>query len=164
MSNLPILRESADEVRIFDPVTGAEIDLAEAPDEQLAELRDLIRDAEEEQRLAKQAIDAEVIARMDRAAKWTLRAGGFEMTAPSPALKNEVVDAAALHAALMVFVDDGLLSVEAVDAAVQQVLTFKPRKAGIDALRKRGGRIAEVIAEHEQQVQPSRRVTLKRAA
>lgn len=162
--SLPILRESADEVRLFDPASGEELDLGLVSDATLANLRDMIRDAEEEQRLAKHKIDAEVLSRMDRQARWTLRVEGYELTAPSPAPKTEYPDAAALHAALMDFVDSGDLTVEAVDAAVEQVLTYKPRKAGIEALRKRGGRIAEVIAAHEQQVEPARRVTIKRAA
>lgn len=161
--SLPILRETADHVRLFDPATGEELDLSLCSDATLANLRDMIRDAEDEQRQAKRQIDAEVLARMDRNAKWTIKTeGGLELTAPSPASKSEY-DAGALHAALMAFVDDGLLSVEAVDAAVEQVLTYKPRVRGIEALRKRGGAIADVIAEHETQVEPTRRVTVKRA-
>jgi len=160
---LPILRENADFVRLFDPQTGAELDLSLCSDATLANLRDMIRDAEDEQRQAKRQIDGEVLARMDRNASWTLKVPGFELSAPSPAEKSEF-DAPALHADLMAFVDDGLLSVEAVDAAVEQVLTYKPRVRGIEALRKRGGAIAEVIAKHEQKIEPTRRVTIKRSA
>lgn len=162
--SLPILREHADEVRIFDPRSGEEIVLADADSETLAFLRDAIRAAEEDQRLAKQQIDAEVIGRMDFHRKWTMHAGEYTMTAPSSDPVVEIPDPAALHSELMAFVDAGEVSIEAIDAAVEQVITFKARKRGLDALRKGGGEIAEVIAKHEKQVMPPRRVTVKKAA
>lgn len=161
--SLPILREHADTVRLFDPATGDELDLSLCSDATLANLRDMIRDAEEEQRIAKHQIDGEVLARMDREGVYTIRVEGFEITAPSPAQRSEF-DGAALHAALMAFVDTGELTVGAVDRAVEQVLTFKPKKAGIEALRKLGGEIADTIATHEAKTDPVRRVTVKRAA
>lgn len=160
--SLPILRESADEVRLFDPASGAEISLPDAPTRTLAELRDLIRTAEEDQRLAKQAIDAELLARMDRSAKWTLREEGYLLSAPSPS-PTEAFDGHALRAGLEDAADRGLISTDAVDAAVEMIVDYKPRVAGINALRKLGGEIADIIGRHATTSERSRRVTVKRA-
>lgn len=163
MSGLPILRETADDVRLFDPASGEELDLASCSDETLAGLRDLIRDAEEEQRIAKRKIDAAILHRMDFQRKWTLHAAGWTLTAPSPEQVLEIDDAAALHADLMGLVDAGMLAVDAVNDAVEQVVTFKPRKRGLAALRRGGGEAAEIVAAHEVRVDPVRRVSVKRA-
>lgn len=160
--SLPILRESADEVRLFDPASGAEISLPDAPTATLAELRDIIRRTEEDQRLAKQAIDAELLARMDRGAKWTLREGGFVLSAPSPSPVEEF-DGHALRADLEDAAERGLISTEAVDAAVEMIVDYKPRAAGISALRKLGGEIADIISRHATTSERQRRVKVKAA-
>jgi hypothetical protein len=159
--SLPILRESADEVRVFDPGTGEEIIIADAPTETLAELRELIRSAEEDQRMAKQALDAELLARMDRAAKWTMNEGGYKLTAPSPT-PVETFDAHALRADLEAASEQGLIDQGAVDAAVEVVVDYKPRLAGINALRKLGGDLADIVARHASLAERTRRVTVKR--
>ena len=162
-ANLPILRENADLVRLFDPATGEEIDLSLCSDATLANLRDMIRDAEDEQRLAKRQIDGAILDRMDHRKKWTLHADGYTLTASSPEPVVEIPDAAALHGELMELVDTGELAVEAVNDAVEQVVTYKPRKRGLQAIKKGGGLAAEIIERHEARVPPTRRVSVKRA-
>lgn len=154
---LPILRETADSVRIFEPGTGAEIDLQAAPLEQLADWRHAMRSYEEDAKLAKQAVDREIVARMDRAALWTQREGRYVVTAPSPAPAVEY-DADALRDAL---IEHGL-DQDAVDRAVVPVVTFKVSKRGLDALRKLPG-LADVIDEHATEIEKPRRVSVKTA-
>jgi hypothetical protein len=160
---LPVLRESADRVRLFSPSTGEEVIPADAATNTLAEVRDAIRTVEEDLRLAKQTIDAELIGRMDSAAKWSVSVGGFKLSAPSPAPSVEY-DAQALRGRLEELVADGLLSMQAVDAAVEVVTTFKVRAAGVNALRKLGGLVAEAVQDCSQTVDKPRRVTVSRAA
>jgi len=163
MSGLPVLRETADTVRLFLPSTGEELQLASAPTDQLAEMRAYIRDLEEDLRLAKQALDAEVIARFDREAVWSWRGNGYTLKAPSPMPQIEF-DAEQLRGRLEELVAEGLLSMAAVDAAVEVVTSFKPRVAGINALRKLGGAVAEAVAECSTEVDRPRRVSLGRVA
>lgn len=161
MSALPILRETADTVRLFDPADGSELILADTDTATLAELRDLIRETEEDQRLAKQALDAELISRMDRAATWTLNEGGFKITAPSPAPQDDY-DAQALRVDLEDARDRGLITDEAVDNAVQLIIDYKARAGGIKALLKLGGEVAEIVERHHTLVERTRRVSVKR--
>jgi hypothetical protein len=163
MSRLPVLREAADHVRLFDPATGEELELASAPTDQLAEMRAYIRDLEEDLKLAKQALDGEVIRRMDLECRWSWSGNGYTLKAPSPAPGIEF-DAAQLRGRLEELVAEGLLSMAAVDAAVEVVTEFKPKVAGINALKKLGGAVAEAIAECATEVEKPRRVSLGRAA
>src|SRR6187431_186869 len=78
---------SADLVVLL-PVTGQELDLTQ-PNETLALLFDQIRDLEQQAKVCRDAISEELIRRMDRNASWTVRGGGFKVSAPSPAPKVE---------------------------------------------------------------------------
>jgi hypothetical protein len=161
VSSLPVFRETADTVRLFDPATGEELQLATAPTDQLAEMRAYIRDLEEDLRLAKQALDGEVLKRMDQRAMWSWAGNGYTLKAPSPAPVVEF-DAEQLRGRLEELVAEGLLSMAAVDAAVEVVTSFKARVAGINALRKLGGTVAEAVAECATEVDKPRRVSLGR--
>ena len=140
------------------PVTGQELDL-NLPDETLALLFDQIRELESEAKVCRDAISEELIRRMDRNASWTVRGGGFKVSAPSPAPKTEY-DASALNVALKQLVSEGLISNDAWDAAIVPVVTLKPHVAKLNALKKLGGRVREVIEGCETQVERSRRVTV----
>lgn len=124
---------------IVHPGTGEVITL-DAPDETLANVLDALTDYEFQLAEVRSTIGREMVYRMDRAAKWTLHAGPYKLTSSSPS-PTEDWDGAALHSALSVLVDDGKLSIEALDAAVETVISYKPRKAGINALRKLGGEV-----------------------
>jgi len=162
VSRLPVLRESADRVRLFSPTTGAELDLGDAGTNELAAMRAYIRDLEEDLRLAKQALDAEVLRRMDQAAKWSWSGDGWKLMAPSPAPATEY-DAAQLRARLDELAAEGVLDASAVDAAVEKVTTLKVRAAGVKALAKLGGAVAQAVADCSRQVEKPRRVTVSRA-
>jgi hypothetical protein len=128
---------------LVNPQTGEALDLT-APTEDLASWFAAVRELELQIRERKQRVTSELLRRMDRGAAWTVRVGQFKLTAPSPAPVEEW-DGVELRAALLELVDDGTLDIAAVDAAVETVITYKPRKAGITALRKLGGRVAETV-------------------
>lgn len=158
-----VLRENADRVRLFDPATGEELDLPTVTTDQLAEMRAYIRDLEEDLRLAKQALDAEVIDRMDKAAHWTWNGKGYRLSAPSPAPVTKY-DAPELYERLSVLAAKGVISWEALGEAVARVWDYKPRVAGINRLRKLGGEVAEAIDACATEVDRPRRVTLGRTS
>ncbi len=163
MSSLPILRETADTVRLFSPSTGAELDLAAAATDELAEMRAYIRDLEEDLKLAKQALDAEFTGRCDREARWSWAGNGYTLSVPSPAPAVEY-DGEHLRTRLGALAAQGVITWAAVDEAVAEVVTYKPRVAGINRLRKLGGAVAEAIDACATQVERARRVTLGRVA
>lgn len=156
MSALPIVRPTADTVLLFHPETGEQIELATAPVDDLAFLRDLIRQAEEDQRVAKQELDAELHRRMDRDNTLTLKVPGWEITGKS-ALTSEW-DADQLKDALADLVEAGELSEDAARRALKPVVTLKPA-AG--ELKKLAARFPTVEACRSE-VPQARRATVKK--
>jgi hypothetical protein len=148
-------------IEVISPATGEFISL-DSPTEKLGECLADIRDYESLLREAKRALTTELLARFDRNAQWTVHAGGFKLSGQSPAPVEEW-DGAELRTALLGLVDADLLSIEAVDAAVETVVTYKPRKAGINALKKLGGRVGEVVESLRQESERERRITVSRA-
>ena len=130
-------------ITVVSPRTGEVLSLS-SPLEDLGGLLLDIREHEFLLREMKNVVQQEIVKRMDFEAKGTLHAGGLKFQAPSAA-PVEAWDAAELRAALLPFVDHGVISITAVDAAVEQVITWKAKKAGINALRKQGGEIEMVI-------------------
>jgi NAD(P)H-hydrate repair Nnr-like enzyme with NAD(P)H-hydrate dehydratase domain len=158
---LPILRETADTVRFFDP-NGEEITLADAPTELVAWLRDEIRTAEEDQRVAKQTLDAELHRRMDYDNTLTLRAPGYTITGKAP----EAIewDAEALKAVLSGLVDAGLLSDVAARRALEPVLVLKPHAGELKKLAAKTGPVGDAVSGCQRRVPQARRATVKRVA
>lgn len=156
--SVPIVRPTADTVLLFHPATGEQIDLVAAAVSDLAELRDLIRQAEEDQRIAKQALDAELHRRMDFEDLLTLHAGGWTITG-KPAVSAEW-DIDKLEVELKALVDAGDLSEEAARRALKPVVTHQPM-AG--ALKKLVARFPGVGACRVD-VPQARRATVKKAA
>jgi polyhydroxyalkanoate synthesis regulator phasin len=156
--SLPILREHADTVRLFDPATGEEVDLESASLDTLAELRDLIREHEENQRLAKQQLDAEIHERLDRENTLTARVGEWLIT--GKAAETTEWNTEALATILEELVDDGKLSEDAAKRALEPVLTLKPRPG---ELKKLADKFTEIRA-CAHRVPQIRRATIKRAA
>lgn len=162
-ARLPVVRERADELRLFDPHTGEEVELATATTDRLAALRCYILDLERDLLAqAKRDIDGELLARMDRAARWSVNANGYLVSAPSPAPSTEY-DAEELRGRLDELVADGVLDLAAADAAVEVIISFKAKAAGIKALAKLGGPVAEAIDECSRSVDKVRRVSVKPA-
>jgi hypothetical protein len=125
------------------PHTGEQVDLAAIPPEGIAQILDEVKELESRLREFKGDVAAVVIPEFDRQRKWTVDAGAFKLSAPSDA-PEEVFDVDALAAVLTELVDAGTITGEAMDAACEQVVEWKVRKVGINALRK-SPKLAEVI-------------------
>jgi len=143
--------------------TGEVVALTDATAEHIAATRDRILDLESQLREAKTMMDREVLARMDAEHVWTVHAGPWKLSAPSPAPQAHY-DAQAMRTDLMVLVDDGQLSQAAADRAVAEIVDYRASAAGIKALVKGGGRPAEVVARHTSELERTRRVTVKRVS
>ena len=148
-------------ITVVSPRTGELLELS-APDEDLAGWLADVREHESLLREAKNLVQRELLRRMDRSAKWTVRVPKFKLTGTSPK-PEETWDGAVLRERLHDLVDDGELTVEAVDAAVETVISFKVRKAGVNALRAAGGRAAAIVDELAIATEKERRVSVSRA-
>lgn len=159
MSVSRIDREPA--TTITNPRTG-EILTESSPTEDLAGCLADLKTYRESIKVAEQLIQGELRARMDKNAKWTEHLpGGLKMSVPSPA-PEEVWDGVELHSRLLNLVDEGLLSIAAVQAAVSQEVKYTVRKAGINALRKAGGPAAEIVNELAEEMPKARYVRVER--
>lgn len=148
--------------QFVNPTTGEVLTLA-SPDADLGHYLADIRDLESILREHKKIVTRELLSRMDRSASWTVYADGVKLSGASPK-PTEEFNGPALHEALSALVDEGVLTVEAVDAAVETVVTYEPRKRGINSLRALGGRVKEIVDAHATEVTKDRRITVSRAA
>lgn len=155
----PLQSAKGGEVSLIHPDSGQLLDLTSAAPAALADWLDAVRVWEQNARTAKNVVSEELHRRMDANAKWTLRDGEFEIRGQSP---DRSVYSEELRGALEALVAEGLISQEACDAAYEPVVTYKPRARGLNALRKLGGKVAEVIAEHTLPDQRPRRITISR--
>jgi hypothetical protein len=145
------------------PFTGEIIELATADINDLARLLADVKDYQSRLNEAKSLLSQEVLRRQDQAAKWTTPAGGYVLKGSSPAPQEEF-DALALREDLLGLVDEGALGIEAVDAAVETIVTYKARKAGVNALRKLGGVVAQIVDRHARPIEKARYVSIVRDA
>lgn len=143
---------------LLNPTTGEVLSL-NAPDGELGRLLADIRDVEGILREQKRVITRELLDRFDKRACWTVYESGVKLSGASPA-PTEEWDGADLYQALNEFVDAGQLSQTAVNAAVEVTVVYKPKKAGIAALRKLGGDIAATIDGLAREVEKERRITV----
>lgn len=146
---------------LVDPRTGEMLPL-DADTGTLAGWVDQLADLERHAREVRARIGEELLHRLDRSAKWTHHLDGFTVTAPSPAPVVEW-DAVALRATLRDLEDEGVIDEEAVQAALEVVITYKARTAGLNALRKLGSDVAERIAACGHEVERRRTVKVKRS-
>ena len=130
-------------VTVVNPRTGEALTL-DAPDTDLGRYLIDIREFESILREHKRLVNRELLSRLDHARKWTRTLPGMKLTAPSSRPPEEW-DGAELRERLLEFVDRGELSVEAVDAAVEVVVSHKVKKVGINALRAGGGAVAAAV-------------------
>lgn len=114
------------------PGTGQIIDPAGADHVVLGELLRRIRDHEDQLKAAKRLVNAEVIARMDADACWTMGFGAGKLSAPSP--RDVLYDGDRLKANLKPLVKTGKISKKAMEAAVRPETVQKPMKGGIKKL------------------------------
>ena len=144
---------------VLNPSTGELIDLG-SPTDVLVRAR---MDAKEMVSMLmeyQRALDREVVDRMDDECVWTVHADGLVASAQSSA-PVEKIDAEGLYKDLWNLVPDSLSS-GAVDRAIELVPSYKISKRGLDALRKAGGVVLEVIERHTTRERPvDRRVTVK---
>jgi hypothetical protein len=149
---------------VVHPFTGEALELHDAETSDLAQLLDSLKDYESRLKEAKSLIGREVLRRQDLKAEWTTRAGGFILKGASPATESqEEFDGLALHSELLGLVDEGALSIEAVDAAVETEVVYTPKKAGIAKLRKLGGVVAQIVDRHATTTEKTRYVSISRA-
>jgi hypothetical protein len=148
---------------LIHPLTGETLSLVHAGEDQLAQLLDSVKDYESRLREAKSLLSQEILRRQDQSACWTTRAGGFVLKGSSPA-PSEEFDALALREDLLGLVDEGALHIQAVDAAVETVISYRARKGGINQLRKLGGVVAQIIDRHATPVIKSRYISVSRDA
>lgn len=143
---------------IHDPLTGAVV----SPEAETAELLRLreegLRAMEEACKEARRAVDLELLARMDRGARWTLREGEFEATGTSPAVVEYDTDR--LRAEINGLVRSGVIDKDARAAALKPTVGIKVDKRGVQAIAKTSDQAAAAIAQAEKEA--TRRVTVKR--
>lgn len=144
---------------VVHPFTGETLQLERAETNDLGWFLNEMREYEMRLKEAKRAVTDEALRRLDHQAKWTFRTPDFTLKAPSPA-PSEQFDELALRSDLWELVDQGVITEEAAGAAVETVVTYKTRIAGINALRKLGGQVAEVIDRHCTPVQKTRYVSV----
>src|SRR4051812_8842886 len=113
---------------VLTPLTG-ELVLLDSPTDQLADWLHRIRTAEADIRDAKRAVTTELLARMDREARWTARVGGFEVKGDGPGAVE--YDAPRLRTELHLLVQAGEITEAAMDEAVEIVQTYKAKARGI---------------------------------
>jgi hypothetical protein len=143
---------------VITPMTGEVVEL-DATTDVLADWLHRVRQAEADLRDAKRAVGAELLARMDREARWTARVGAFEVKGDGPGAVE--YDAERLRTELHLLVRAGEISEAAMQDAVEIVHTYKAKARGINALRKLGGRVAAAIDSCASPSTKDRRVTVK---
>ncbi len=148
-------------ITVVSPRTGEVIEI-DAPTKALAEYLLDVREHESLLREAKNLVQGEVLRRMDFEKKWTLHVPGLKLTGQSPQ-PVEMWDGLELREALSPLVDAGELSVEAMDAAVETIVSYKVHKRGINALRAGGGEAAEIVERLCNTTEPARRVSIGRS-
>ena len=147
---------------VADVATGEVLDLNAAATDELASYIARVRDLEGELRAAKRAVTAELLERMDRQAQWTVVAGEWKVSGDSPA-PRVTYDAEALAAELQMLVDADLLAPNAAAKAVERVVSWKVSQAGVNALVKLGGAVADAVARHRVEETRERRVSVRPA-
>lgn len=142
------------------PVTGEALDLS-APDDELLRWIDRLAEIEAKvQAFRTTIVAAEVMHRMDRRASWTLRAGDYIATAPSPAPATEW-DIPALRSALAELEADGVIDLDTALECIQREVTHKPRVGNINRVKKISPDVAAKIDACSVKVERNRRVTVK---
>jgi hypothetical protein len=149
-------------ITVVSPRTGEVLTLDAGTDQ----LAGLLADFSEHEAVVKESkryVQDELLRRLDSAAQWTMHVeGGLKISAPSPAPAEEF-DELALRESLLQLADDHVIAIEAVDRAVEPQVSYKARKAGVNALRKLGGRVAETVDAHARSAEHKRYVRVERS-
>lgn len=131
---------------IVHPATGEILDLGGETGDLVRWLQE-VREMEAQIRDVKRLVTRELIARMDRDARYTLQAGGCTVKGDGPTPPT-VYDGEQLRHALAEYVEAEVITADALDRAVEVTQEYKPRAVGINALKRLGGGVAETIEQH----------------
>jgi hypothetical protein len=114
-------------------------------------------------REAEGMVSDELVYRMDRLGKWTIHEGDLTLKSSSPAAGTERYDDERLADALATLVEDDVIDAEAARAAIEWVVPPPPepywrqKPAGVKALLRLGGRVAEAVLSASVPTTPPRR-------
>jgi hypothetical protein len=161
MSSTDLTPHASDMPAVVDPVTGEALVLADVPTDSLALFLSNAREIDSTLREQKKAVGREILARMDKEAKWSAALGDWNVKGDGPTKPTEY-DAEQLYEALGEFVDAGVITEAAREDAVERTYAYKAKHRGIQALTKLGGGVAEVIRAHSREVEKDRRVSVSR--
>jgi hypothetical protein len=142
---------------IITPLTG-EVVLLDSPTDALAHWLHEVRQAEASLRDAKTLVSRELLARMDREACWTVRAGGLKITGQAPG--GVEYDPHEMRRQLAALVEADAISQRAMDEAIEEVVTLKVRAKGVNALRKLGGVVEQAVQRACRPKDAERRISL----
>jgi hypothetical protein len=132
----------------------------------IADLAAFVPDADHLTSLAREAkgiVSDELVRRMDRVGKWTLREGDLTIKSSSPAAGTERYDNERLANALTALVGEDVIDAQAAIAAIERVYPrapepyWKQKPAGIKALLKLSPRVVEAVLSARVEVDPPRR-------
>lgn len=130
---------------VVDRKTGEIVDIATCEFDQLATLRANMDDVKAEIADATAPVDAEILRRLDKSARWTRRVrhpeidADIEITAPSPKAGDSTIDVAVLEKALADLLERDVIAAEAVDGALARTITIRARVpvgADIDEMKE----------------------------
>lgn len=158
---LPALRGTdpkTGEIVLHHPFSGESIVLAEADLATLAQWKTDVKEWVEMARAAERQVDREITMRMDRAALWTARQGGFKLEGQSNAPSYSYVDIEELRRKLLAYVEKGEITIEAVEAALPiQPEKVTVRLAGLNNLLKLGGKVERLVRRHRKETPKAER-------
>jgi hypothetical protein len=155
-----VLYQSGGGAMLVHPRTGEALDPKEAATDELADMLDAAKGLEFDLRALKHEVWREVHRRFDEHARWTWEGNGWKLTGQSP--DRVEYDGEGLYDALTALSFQGVITPEARDAAVETQTVYKPRAAGINKLKKLGGRVRATIERHARPVESERRVSVSR--
>jgi hypothetical protein len=139
--------------------TGEAIDL-DGPTESLAKDLLYLRELDTERKSLVRAVSDELLARMDKDAKWTLHFPGLDLTGDTP--KRREYNSERVLKVLEELVTAGTINKEAAQKAIERKVSYTVKKSGVNAIKKLGGEVAKKLAGCEVPLpDASRRVAVK---
>lgn len=131
---------------VVHPATGEVLHLTGETADLVRWLQE-VRDMESQIRDVKRLVTRELIARMDRDVRYTLQIGDLDVKGDGP-IPPTVYDGQQLRQALTEYVDADVITQDTLDRAVEVTQEYRPRAAGINALKRLGGGVALTIEQH----------------
>lgn len=148
-------------------MTGELVSIQEASDEALARWFATYKDARDLMNSAKREVDAEFIRRADYNATQHIDVEGVgRITVDGPG-DEEVWNTNDLRAALRKLVSEGEISEQAAYQALEKVVSWKVKYAGINNLRKLGGYVRDTVdacCDRQEKVRRTRLSAFRRSS